>query len=309
MAREKSLLKRGSAVDREPSDEQMAADPGIGYVTGAHLTIGLALLYLFGFAVCNTHFASYELVRLELLRGRYIAAAGLFSVVVAPTVFFATLIALMSIGFRDFIVQISVARLLLTLVVLWLYLYFGVPFWGSRVIAELGVPGLGHEAAALTEGFLRGTFVFSLAIIGSRVLLWRLAPAYFLPQLVLPIRALAVVVAIVAFTSPVAIVFGQRIYPYISPAYGGGGVWIGHISVDIQGLPSEIGQAVTKPVIILDRDDHYLNFLVCAGTPRPALRPVAIPANNVHAVQLVRVVAIPDIKARMRKLGCLALSS
>lgn len=49
-----------------------------GRLDATHITLGLGILYLFGFIVANVHFGRYGLPRIELLRARYLAAALLF---------------------------------------------------------------------------------------------------------------------------------------------------------------------------------------------------------------------------------------
>lgn len=50
-------------------------------VSGASIAAISALLYVIGFVVANVHFARYELLRLELLQPRYLAAGLLFLLV------------------------------------------------------------------------------------------------------------------------------------------------------------------------------------------------------------------------------------
>jgi hypothetical protein len=101
----------------------------------------------------------------------------------------------------------------------------------------------------------------------------------------------------VMFWYALAFQFGRGVYPYLSPAIGGGAATIGRVTVTggtvSEGLRTELEQRVA----ILDREDDVLNVLVCDDTTARRALAVSLRSSDVVSVTTEGLIGAPDAAA------------
>jgi glyoxylase-like metal-dependent hydrolase (beta-lactamase superfamily II) len=105
------------------------------------------------------------------------------------------------------------------------------------------------------------------------------------------------------FAIVAAALFGGQIYPYISPAYGGGAATLARVDLQPGSVPADLEAALSRPVAIIDRDDHLLDMAVCADSGALAITPVSLPSEIVRVVTLSGLVAMPEAARRLCAMG------
>ncbi len=241
-----------------------------------------AILYALGFVVANTHLARYELVRFDLLRGRYVAAALLLAFC-----FLFPALGGFHIGTeyrksepkprwerqRFAAIKVVLATVIATLVV-------------RVLLLDVTVGG------APWTGLI--TFFFSsialAAIVGSGVAKFmRFGNGPLHTRGASPERIIGVLLILVWLAG----IFGRWVYPYISPSYGGGAAVLAEVSIDSSVVPTHLRAIVSRPVVVLDRSERDINLLGCLDSSTAKVRPILLPVTAVHSVVIERAIAAP----------------
>jgi hypothetical protein len=95
-------------------------------------------------------------------------------------------------------------------------------------------------------------------------------------------------------TVATAAMFGSGIYPYISPAYGGGAASVAVVATKPGVVPVEIANALTHRVALIERDDQAVDLVGCIGATSSEATSIALPAESVESITLSGFVAMPD---------------
>jgi hypothetical protein len=259
------------------------------WISPAHLAVAAAVLYVLGFVIVNIMMARYELVRFDLLRGRYIAAALLMIFCTIIPGFFSC-----SVGFlrsrqsrtpdgkrggklvdRASGWAIMFVILVTTGIFIDFLLLFGVLVgrsWLPRLIAFV--------AATCFSGLWIGYSVHGLSYLRKREARRR--------------ELVSLLVSAPMTVLGISIVFGTFLYPDLSRAVGGGATKIALISTSDSTLPPDVAKALRRRVAILDRDGDMMNLLVCIDSSASIARPVSIRSIAIRSVVLEGNMAAPD---------------
>jgi hypothetical protein len=242
-----------------------------GAITGAAFGV-----YILGFIIVNIHYAQFRLLTFDLVRGQYVAAGLLF-------LLFTTAPLLTGIFTSLWIVHrarnpgplarrarnglaAGVLGLILCLAVDYMlaYLYDGIAVvptthgLNAALYYGLACSGFGALAMLPLIADRHQTSASSASARGS------------LPDGLRPLRRLIATFAegamhLLVF-AVLASFFGGRVYPGITPGYGGGGAWIAEILTPASEggvLPARWRGALVA------RDDAYLTVIPCPGALRP----------------------------------------
>jgi hypothetical protein len=266
-------------------------------LNAVHVTVAVALLYSVGFTISNSHFARFELLRPEILRARYLAAAVLF---MGSAALPSAVGVLLSSGLRrrpatkeDTLFANDTPAIRLG----------DSELWAIGCIPILGLVGIDF---ALYLGFLTRATVGGWGSVLPHIMFFAAATmatwysadfalggthsglAGFWPSTRPTMAALLVLMS--GFVLP--ILFGQLIYGHVRPEYGGGAVWAAVMN-SRDGTPFPAGASDT--VVIIDRDERSVNVVACYRQARekaPSRMPIAVAASEIAAVRLVRLVAL-----------------
>jgi len=248
------------------------------------VTVTLAALYVIGFIVANAYLARYEIVRFDLVRGRYVSA-GLLCVFVA--VIAASIGWPIGVEYRSGDGRGKSKKTRQITALLALTLGPGVVALILRVL--LAPITAGHVPWA---GLLSFTFVSSgvAATLGSAAHKFAHSRGSLRGRGVTPIRVMLVGLASVALASE----FGQLIYPYIFPAFGGGAAVLAVVGVDSAATPLVLREAVGRPVALVDRDDVEVDLVTCADTTSHQVEKLSLPASAIRWTSLRGFVSARD---------------
>ena len=263
------------------------------------LALSAATLYCVGYVVANVHYARYELVRLELFRARYVGAALLF----ASLALIPGYVGWRAGGWFRFedirekwfqkvprfgpAVPSKLMRQVLALRMMVL---------GAGVVAVLMWVILRYTAVGdVPFGWLAGwVFVvqWPFATAGS---LWTKIRFSNVPARshFTAVRAGFVFFCVIG----TAAMFGRGIYPYISPAFGGGLGEVARIYWKAGTVPNDLEAALSRPVALLDRDDLIVDVVACTDQAGSRTASMALPSGDVQVVVIGGLVAIPEIRA------------
>lgn len=235
------------------------------------------IVYVLGFVVANVHYARYESVRFDFVRGRYVGAGLLFAISALVPAFAGWII---GGEFRRSDTKPKKARQLTAASV----------FVISTPMFTLVLYGLLRATA--TAAFSKtGMLIFTLVVeavfatVGSLAVKLQRSRAPFSFRSVAGWRPIIVAYAVLA----VAGLFGRLIYPSVSPAFGGGAGSLARIYV-VPGSVSQRVQAIlSRPVILIDRDDKIVDLLVCADSSRMLSRSVSLATGKRRNHRIERI--------------------
>jgi hypothetical protein len=272
-------------------------------IDAAHLTIGLGVLYLFGFIVANVHFGKYELPRIELLRARYVAAALLF--ILCSAIPFAVG-AFLSRALRTHALGAGGLRRDLKLgeTEAWAIGAGGVLVWlliavvmYALVLSQLtlrlfAAPGTSALYFVLVT---MATWQTSDLLLGGEASdeahLW---PSIRMANHVLYAAFLVIII-------PAA--FSIFLYGSITPELGGGALWKAQLTWRTTADSAARAKA-SGVVAIVDVDERTLSLLACGGSGPPAR--VSVSATDVSSIHLGELVSptsfLEDYATHCRRL-------
>jgi hypothetical protein len=247
------------------------------------------MLYILGFIVSNAFYGRFQVISFEILQGRYVAAALLFLIFTSiPYLGGVVLAAEISDRFREpsekrtrrektIPVLVSVFTLILAAF---------VTIMVGNLISVRG------DATTLL-GFI--SYFLVTAFIGFLV---TFAPirtgASYLALLVLPLAHLMLPIVLSSY-------FGLRVYPTISPIYGGGGVWLATVHLrDDTGLPVSVRTRLDGEVPLIQKDREEVVVLLCTrvSSERIEYRPTSIALHEVAAISLLRQISLLSYPGR-----------
>jgi hypothetical protein len=260
--------------------------------------------YVLGFLICNTHLAKYQIVQFELLEGRYLASAVLFMVFTIPPYTVGYLMGEslpypstqlqkdhaasskprlpVKLMFRNFFAN------LLGILAILIVLYGGFSFM-EMVFEFVSVPSRRVDRPI----FLFYCFLVTVVAFFPRFLVWHSVADGRLR--IDTMRMLSVPIHLF-FLLMVTAIFGEGVYPEISPAYGGGGAWLANI---------EYKSGVTPPflmreVVVLDRDSEMITVLSCAGEEQEKRTSLLIRLENINHIEMLDITALSACSGRSR---------
>jgi hypothetical protein len=252
-----------------------------------HVSIGVGLLYVFGFIVANVHFGKYELPRVELLRARYLAAALLF--VLCSAIPFATG-AFLSRALRTARSGDGPRRRDLKLgeTEAWAM----GPAFVTALLLAIGIQALLISEVSLSSFAAPGQN--ALYFIAVTTFAWQLGDSILGgdasddAQLWPSIRIQKRVINACLWVILVPAIFSVFVYGSIRPELGGGAVWKAQLSWRAT-VDSTVRSDASGIVAIVDRDDRTVSVLACApkGPPVPTL----IPLEDVASIRLGELVS------------------
>lgn len=256
-------------------------------VDAANITMGLGVLYLFGFIVANVHFGKYELPRIELLRARYVAAALLFilcsSIPFAVGAFLSR--ALRTHGReegglrRDLKLGDTEAWAIGAPVFLWLAIALMMYeiVLSQLTLRFLAAPGTSAIYFVLV---VMATWQTSDLLIGGEASdeagLW---PSIRMSNHVLYAAFLVIII-------PAA--FSILVYGSIKPELGGGALWKARLAWRAT-ADSASRAAASGIVAIVDADEHTISLLACEASGPPAR--VSVSTTDISSTKLGELVA------------------
>jgi len=303
--------------------------PGGGPAAAAAV---LAVTYVVGFMIANFHFAAYEPLRLDLLQARYVGAGLAFFAVAAVPAYAAAHAGYLSAhavnATRRKPRQASpkVRELLLSVLFLVVVTVF-FEFVVFEIIWSPGLYGWEFEIARAQVGVARLVTYFPTVVAVFSYLLsavttlnplrlqWRRSPTVRSstiirlhgsesldspsaePQATLDVLLIAL---LVLSTLVILMLFARMVYPFVTPALGGGAGWYADVTVVLK--PSSdsetLDRALRRSVVLVDRDEHITNLLICPSGPGEA-HSLTLPSDQVVAVRLIGLAALPRAKRRM----------
>jgi hypothetical protein len=271
----------------------------------ASIVVGVVTLYGLGFIVANSFLETYTVLSSDFLKVRYVSAAILFlSVTMLPA---------------------STAMLFTRLVHGRLYKKLGIaaiPGTEGEFLSGLKSMPKGEAAMVFGKVLLADVLAFSYGILvgwgiwtvlplsvspmglsSRRVFVYSvvstiiLTGAFVILPRYLTLRWFANLSYYAAFSffsfAGLAAAFGKEIYPYVRPAYGGGGAWTARLAlVDTLSISPVVRAHLAGSVVVLDRDDHYLRLLYCSHS-QSKLQSIEIRREAVAAIELDSVVTVP----------------
>lgn len=284
--------------------------------------LALAALYALGFLVANLHYARFEPLRLEFLQARYIGAGLLFVFLAFPPLMAGAFAGRPISALFDptddekgtptalWAIRAVVGAGGATLVAF----FFGL-FARSLMLTEIvnaslttsriepesfvfrGVPTYGFIAAAVgvfVTFFIRTEYARALKRAAQAA---KDTPADAPPALRhfgMSTPAISVIIAVLP-----TFVFSESVYPYLSPALGGGAGYEAevHVTSNAQ-LPNKIVNALDRRVVFIDRDEHVTNIMVCYAGDTIA-RGVSLQSEHVSAVAIFNRVPLPTRRNTM----------
>ena len=276
---------REVVVDAVQTEEPLAV-----WGEGGRVAAAIGLLYAGGFIVSNAHYARYELVRFDLVRGRYVAAALLMLAVAAFPAGIAGKI-FHNRSWRKLHGSTEKDRLRE-----WLG-PMPMTIWVLTVAITVAL-GLLLTQAWVGEAWRASLWIFVVASCLYGAMLGRFAAENrsrtpHLPAL--DVRRYGL--TFVMFWYALAFQFGRGVYPYLSPAIGGGAATIGRVTVTGGAVPEGLHAELEQRVAILDRDGDVLNVLVCDDTTPPHALAVSLRSSDVVSVTTEGLVGAPDAAA------------
>jgi hypothetical protein len=280
------------------STESKSTSPTRGLATvlekyGSFAPAVVILGYVLGFVISNTHLARYQLVEFELLEGRYLAAAVLFTIFTVPPIIFGYALgaglseqgdASPSVN-KGILLKVITSHLfgyLLSFLALFVaFEFIGVIFTFVSVRASRNPHG----------NFLFYWLLVMVTAFIPQFLIWhshavRTSQLEVGPALALPIQLFFMLV--------VTAVFGRNVYPEISAAFGGGGAWMTNVEyADGQGN-SRIRMA---NIVVLDRDAELLTLLPCYPDAERKPNSLLIPVADVKRIEMLREVTVSECQS------------
>jgi len=250
-------------------------------------TFAAATLYVLGFVIANVYYASYEIVRLEFFRARYVAAALLF---VFTALFPGWMGWQIGAQFRRSepkprrerrtiaAIQLLLMSLVTAAMIHFILIAIGIgvtPFSGIFLFAflvECTFATVGSGAAKVARSSAR---LEVLHMSAGR------------PMIV----GLAMVIA--------GGLFGRWIYPHVSPAYGGGAANLARIDVVPGTLSTQLQSELDRPVVVIDRDEQIVDLVACSDSISKITRPISLSSLNVRAIILGGLVSLPDAERQL----------
>jgi hypothetical protein len=245
-------------------------------VDTVHITLGLAIVYLFGFVAANAHYAQFEIIHPDILQVRYLGAGLLFAVFCGVPL----LLGANSVGTLDsresalrhaadrFVPAIGGGILDAALA----YFFSFERSVGAFLIGAF----IGFVAAEVGVSIGRLNFIARTAEPTAN----RLASDFFHAQ---PVISFLVSLTILAS------VFGRYMFPYVPPELGGGGAWRANLLVD-NSRPGSSGDL--WETILLDQDATFTSVIVCSQRDGHPVG-VRIPTTRIRLSELQRLTVIP----------------
>ena len=277
------------------SSEQSPTVFRLPKLDGAHLTLGLATLYVLGFIVANVHLGKYELLRLELLRARYVSAALLF---VACSAIPFGLGVFLSNAAHDAVVprgrnrtraEISaffsrLRPIQLAVTILFVYPVYLLLMWQMSVgFAAVRLPATEYFAfCAVITWFATDFYVDTVPSAQSPV--WGGA------------RLIMHACQSCLFVIGLPAVFSGSVYEVIRQEFAGGVAWVAQVTL------SDSSSAIARDfavdtVAIIDRDEETLSMLVCRKRDKQIERAI-LPVNGIADIRLRGQIAAADFSCR-----------
>jgi hypothetical protein len=242
-----------------------------------------------GFVITQVHFSKYELPEYELLRARYLAAGTTFLIFLLGP-YLAAMLSL-SVAARDIpdTKNLGVSalwdakkRVLPRVFAIWALFIFLVPpayarpypygfFWAGVHFIPMYILALvfmqpfymWQKTTGTQDGPAHGTVTSGVLLVS-----W-----------------------ILAFLLTVALHFGQFTYPHISPALGGGAVWVG----TVQQKEGEGSRSVS--VLITSQNRDQVRYLSCSwGGNSWSLKPHVTKWDMISALRLDSLAILKEVK-------------
>jgi hypothetical protein len=255
---------------------------------GAHVTIGLGVLYVFGFIVANVHFGKYELPRIELFRARYIAAALLF--ILCSAIPFAAGAFLSRVlrtrapgdGLRERGLKLKETEA---------WAMGAGPFFSWLLIA-VGLDVL--LVSRLTVSLVAALGLGALYFVMTMMVAWQLCDsllggessddAQAWPSVRMPQRVVYLCLWIILLPAG----FSIFLYGSIKPELGGGALWKARLTWRAT-VDSSARASASGVVAIVDRDENTVNLIACSQSGPPAR--ISVPTADVSSIQLGELVS------------------
>jgi hypothetical protein len=272
-------------------------------VDGAHLTIGLGVLYLVGFIVANVHFGKYELPRIELLRARYLAAALLFilcsAIPFAVGTFLSRSLRTRAPGHGGRSLDLKIGETEAWAIgagMIFMWLLIAIVMY----VVVLSQLTLRLFAAPVTSGLYfvlvtMATWQTSDLLLGGEAS----GDAYLWPSIRISNRVLYASFLVIII--PAA--FSIFLYGSIKPELGGGALWKAQLTWRATADSSARANA-SGVVAIVDVDEHTLSLLACGGSGPPAR--VRVSTADVSSTKLGELVSptsfLEDYSTHCRQL-------
>ena len=250
-------------------------------------TFAAGTLYVLGFVITNVFYASYEIVRFEFFRGRYVAAALLF---VCAALLPGWIGWQIGAQFRrsepmsrrerrqTATIQLSLTSIIVAAIICFILVAVGIGT--APVISVLSF-------ALLIESIFAtiGSSAVKIGRSSSRVAVRHMSAG----------RPIIVVLAMLV----TAAIFGRWIYPDISPAFGGGAVNIARIEAVPGTLSQQLQVELDRPVVVIDRDDQVVDIVACSDSVAKSVQPISVSSVNVRAIRLGGLVSLAQAKREL----------
>lgn len=258
-------------------------------VSAAQLTLGLTVLYALGFIVANVHLGRFELLRLELVRARYVSAALLFLTCSAIPLGLGAFLSptARAAGLRDPSVLARVAQpsyfdrfprwaVAVTIVLTSFGIYFSLIVRIAVEFREAAEQAPMYFASAAVMGWFISEALFMVAA-QPRGRGWSVG------------RGLALSMAVCFFVLSLPAVFSESLYPVIRQEFAGGAAWLAQVTW------SDSTAAVARDfsldtVAIVERDNETLSMVACRR--KGQAQRVVVPVGAVADVRLIAQVVV-----------------
>lgn len=236
----------------------------------AWLSVFVGAVYIAGYAVSNSHYASLEIPRPTILNARYLSAGIAWLMLTGLPTMMA--LAATEYAFTHWITKDRIRAVLapITLCALAVAITY-------EVLQYVGVRD-SHPPSLIYAG---GCYVAVFAMIGTT--LWLRSSG----ELNLWARRVTHVLSFFAVPFISLSYFGTQVYPNILPQFGGGAARLGMVELKSTAESPVIPSLRGHSVPIIGQDDKFVYTALCS--PLYPSRPVAlaIPIEAVQAVQLI----------------------
>jgi hypothetical protein len=253
--------------------------------------------YVLGFVISNTHLARYQLVEFELLEGRYLAAAVLFTIFTIPPILFGYALAAgvseqsaaPPAGNKGILLK-AISSPLFGYLLSFLAVFAAFEFVGM-IFTFVSVRGSRNSHGNFLFYWL---FVMVSAFIPQFLIWYSTADRVFRLEAG---RALGLPIQLF-FMLMVTAVFGRNVYPEISAAFGGGGAWMTNVEYMAGQGDSRIRMS---NIVVLDRDSELVTLLPCYHDAERNPHSLLIPVADVKRIEMLREVTVSECQASARR--------
>jgi len=142
--------------------------------------------------------------------------------------------------------------------------------------------------------WLGGLALFVAVSAASGVLLGLRPDVYLVTRSTPPAEVPRHIISMVGSAFGLMITFGGSLYPFLSPAVGGGAAVRARIAVADTALSSNIRHALLRPVAIIDRDVDMTTVLVCADSSASRVQALNIQSAMITSAAIDGFVAVPE---------------